>query len=287
MHVSRPVDVLDGGRRQRRPRLPGFWHKQRGRFGPDWRASVQLEKREATDDWLGRGPKVRRHLQPGDSAGLGAFYAEDVVLEDPLSPEPIQGRETVLATAAAFRRAFPDMVWTLIRDPVIASGAIAWEVHAAGTMTGSMPGPDGDIPATGRPFAVDMGHLLDAGAPESTDDHDQGLRAVRMALEMQKAMGPLNQRWETAGISETLHVRIGVNAGVATVGNFGSAERTKYTALGKQVNVAARIQFQCEPGKVPATHRGYWSATRSPACPKGELVLKGLHKPMPAYEVQA
>lgn len=126
------------------------------------------------------------------------------------------------------------------------------------------------------------------GAPESTDDHDQALRAVRMALEIQKAMGPLNQRWETAGISETLHVRIGVNTGVATVGNFGSAERTKYTALGKQVNVAARIQSQCEPGKVLISHPTWLLVRDEITCvPKGELVLKGLHKPMPAYEVQA
>lgn len=93
----------------------------------------------------------------GDSAGLGAFYAEDAVLKDPLAPEPIRGREAVVATAAAFRRAFPDMVWTLTRDPVVASGAIAYEVHIAGTMTGPMPGPDGDIPATGRAFEIDEG----------------------------------------------------------------------------------------------------------------------------------
>lgn len=108
----------------------------------------------------------------GNSAGLGTFYAEDVVLEDPLSPEPIQGREAVLATAAAFRRAFPDMVWTLTRDPVIASGAIAWEVHAAGTMTGPMPGPDAEIPATGRPFAVDMGIFWTLGPDDLiTEEH--------------------------------------------------------------------------------------------------------------------
>lgn len=108
----------------------------------------------------------------GNSAGLGTFYAEDVVLEDPLSPEPIKGREAVLATAAAFRRAFPDMVWTLTRDPVIASGAIAWEVHAAGTMTGPMPGPEAEIPATGRPFAVDMGIFWTLGPDDLiTEEH--------------------------------------------------------------------------------------------------------------------
>ena len=129
--------------------------------------------------------------------------------------------------------------------------------------------------------------LVFFGAPDSTDDHDQALRAVRMAVEMQEAMGPLNERWASAGIPETLQVRMGVNTGVATVGNFGSAERTKYTALGKQVNVAARIQLKCEPGKVLIGHPTWLLVhDQIPCVPKGELVLKGLHKPMPAYEVQ-
>jgi class 3 adenylate cyclase len=126
------------------------------------------------------------------------------------------------------------------------------------------------------------------GAPDFTDDHDQALRAVRMAVEMQAAMGPLNQRWEAAGIPEALTVRMGINTGVATVGNFGSADRTKYTALGKQVNVAARIQSYCEPGKVLLGHTTWLLVRDEIACvPKGELELKGLRKPMPAYEVHA
>jgi class 3 adenylate cyclase len=125
------------------------------------------------------------------------------------------------------------------------------------------------------------------GAPERTDDRDHALRAVRMAAEMQEAMGPLNQRWASAGIPEALAVRIGVNTGIATVGNFGSAERTKYTALGKQVNIAARIQSQCEPGKVLISQATWLLVRDEITCtPVGELTLKGLHKPMPAYEVQ-
>ena len=124
------------------------------------------------------------------------------------------------------------------------------------------------------------------GAPDFTDDHDQALRAVRMAAEMQAAMEPLNQRWAAAGIPETLLVRMGINTGVATVGNFGSAERTKYTALGKQVNIAARIQSHCEPGKVLIGHTTWLLVRDETACiPTGELELKGLRKPMPAYEV--
>ena len=100
----------------------------------------------------------------GDAAGLGAFYAADVILVDPMSPEPIKGREPVLAAASAFRRAFPDMVWTLTGDPIVGSGAIGWELQAAGTMTGPMPGPEGEIPATGKTFAVNMAVFWTLGA---------------------------------------------------------------------------------------------------------------------------
>jgi steroid delta-isomerase-like uncharacterized protein len=103
---------------------------------------------------------VRRYVDiynSGDAAALGVFYAADVVLVDPMSPAAMKGRETVLTAASAFRRAFPDMVWTLKGTPVLGSGAIGWELHATGTMTGPMPGPDGEIPATGKTFAADMG----------------------------------------------------------------------------------------------------------------------------------
>ena len=112
---------------------------------------------------------VRRYVDiynSGDAAALGVFYAADVVLVDPMSTEPTKGREAVVATGSAFRRAFPDMVWTLTGDPVVGSGAIGWELHATGTMTGPMPGPDGEIPATGKTFAVDMGIFWTLG----TDD---------------------------------------------------------------------------------------------------------------------
>jgi steroid delta-isomerase-like uncharacterized protein len=103
---------------------------------------------------------VRKYVDTfnaGDSAALGAFYTEDVLLSDPMSPQPTKGRDAVVATGAAFRRAFPDLVWTLTQEPVVAQGAIAWELCATGTMLGPMPGPGGEIPATGKGFTTDMG----------------------------------------------------------------------------------------------------------------------------------
>ena len=110
---------------------------------------------------------VRKYVDlynSGDAAALGAFYAPDVTLVEPMSPEATKGRETVVATGSAFRRAFPDMVWTLTGDPVVGCrgdrvGAARHRHHDR-----SLPGPDGEIPPTGKAFAVDMGIFWTFGA---------------------------------------------------------------------------------------------------------------------------
>ena len=51
----------------------------------------------------------------------------------------------------------PTCCWRLTREPVVDDETLAWEVHATGTMIGPMPGPDGEIPPSGKGFAMDMG----------------------------------------------------------------------------------------------------------------------------------
>jgi class 3 adenylate cyclase len=60
------------------------------------------------------------------------------------------------------------------------------------------------------------------GAPQSTSDRDQALRAVRMAIEMQATISELRERWAGAGYEFTFHVRMGISTGQASIGNFGS-----------------------------------------------------------------
>jgi class 3 adenylate cyclase len=127
--------------------------------------------------------------------------------------------------------------------------------------------------------------LIFFGAPQQTDDQDHAVRAVRMALEMQRTMMTLNERWRASGITEPLHMRVGINTGLVTVGNFGSPERMKYAVLGKHVNIAARLQAGCEPGKVLLSHATWLLVRDHVACtPKGEQVLKGISKPVVVYQ---
>ena len=82
------------------------------------------------------------------------------------------------------------------------------------------------------------------GAPFShSDDAD---RAVRCALEMQKAMVEINGRNRQENLPE-IKMGVSINTGPVIVGNIGSEKRTKYGVVGHTVNQTARIEEQCGP----------------------------------------
>ncbi len=79
---------------------------------------------------------------------------------------------------------------------------------------------------------------------------------------------------------------MGLNTGLVTIGNFGSSGRMKYAVLGKQVNLAARIQSICEPGKVLVSY-STWLLIQGEigGVPRGEANLKGIARPVQVYEL--
>lgn len=77
------------------------------------------------------------------------------------------------------------------------------------------------------------------GAPEAQPDHAE--RAALAALDMIEALSRLNARWESA-LGEPMGLGIGINTGIARVGNTGSRRKFKYGPLGDTVNVASRVQ---------------------------------------------
>ncbi len=77
------------------------------------------------------------------------------------------------------------------------------------------------------------------GAP--LDDDDKAYRAVNTAVSMQKAMHALRAEFAKEGLPP-VHMRIGIHSGSAVVGNLGSAKRFDYTAIGDDVNLAARLE---------------------------------------------
>ncbi len=78
------------------------------------------------------------------------------------------------------------------------------------------------------------------GAPLDQPDHTE--LAVKCALHMRQKLGELREKWRAEG-RFLLDNGIGINTGMAVVGNIGATgKKMDYTAIGDQVNVAARFQ---------------------------------------------
>lgn len=77
------------------------------------------------------------------------------------------------------------------------------------------------------------------GAP--LEDDDQAYHAVATAIAMQKAMATLREELAKEDLPQ-IRMRIGIHSGSAVVGNLGSAKRFGYTAVGDDVNLAARLE---------------------------------------------
>jgi class 3 adenylate cyclase len=77
------------------------------------------------------------------------------------------------------------------------------------------------------------------GAP--LDEPEHALHAVRASLRCRDRLEALN-REGSAFQGHALHARIGLATGEALVGNIGSRRRFNYTAMGDNVNLAARLE---------------------------------------------
>jgi len=77
------------------------------------------------------------------------------------------------------------------------------------------------------------------GAP--VEDSQHARNAVLAALDMQKALGALNERFAARGWPR-LAIGVGINSGAVRVGDMGSKVRRAYTAMGDAVNVASRLE---------------------------------------------
>ncbi|WP_419421377.1 adenylate/guanylate cyclase domain-containing protein (plasmid) [Legionella sp. D16C41] len=121
------------------------------------------------------------------------------------------------------------------------------------------------------------------GAPyESKND---ALSAIACAIEMQLALKKINTHNMKKSLPN-LTMGIGINTGIAVIGNIGSEKRKQYTAIGSAVNLSSRIQALTLGGQVLISETTRYEG--------GNLVkisghlrvkIKGFNTPIKIYEV--
>ena len=121
------------------------------------------------------------------------------------------------------------------------------------------------------------------GAPIEQPDH--AVRAARTALAMKEALAAFNQQQAQAD-KPVLNVGIGINTGNAVVGNVGSEKRMEYTAIGDNVNLAARLQAIASGDQIiisDSTFRALGAAAHAIALPPAKV--KGKLNPISIYNL--
>ena len=125
------------------------------------------------------------------------------------------------------------------------------------------------------------------GDPHTLGIREDAVQCVKMAIAMQARMGQLQARWRDMGINKAFAIRIGINSGFCDVGNFGSALRMEYTIIGREVNLAARLEQSAEPGEIVISSETYALVQREIAAEARPAVqAKGFAHPIPVYAVR-
>ena len=130
-------------------------------------------------------------------------------------------------------------------------------------------------------FAGD-GIMVFFNDPIPQEDHTE--RAARMALEMQARVRELRPDWFKRGYD--LDLGVGLAAGYATLGTVGFEGRMDYAAIGNVTNLAARLSAEAKGGQVLTNQRTLVKVEDLvEAEPVGELRLKGLSRPVAAFNI--
>jgi adenylate cyclase len=114
---------------------------------------------------------------------------------------------------------------------------------------------------------------------------DPSVRAVRMAVEMRDCIAGLAAQWRKHG--HELGFGMGIAHGYATLGCVGFEGRFQYSVTGTVANLAARLCDQAKSGEILVDSKVHAAVERMAELePAGELALKGLHRPVRAFNVR-
>jgi adenylate cyclase len=112
------------------------------------------------------------------------------------------------------------------------------------------------------------------------------LQAVQAALDMRAAIEVLTEKWSRLG--HDLGFGVGIAHGHATLGTIGFEGRFDYSAIGTVSNVASRLCDEAKPGQILISPRVLMAVEDAVTVePVGEFELKGIRRPVAAYNVVA
>jgi adenylate cyclase len=229
----------------------------------DWNRSLEQRVADQLTE-IERIGRLRRYLAP-QIAELVLASGDDHVLETRRREITVVFCDLRGFTAFA-ETAEPEEVTTVLREY---HGCVGPLIHK--------------FEGTLERFAGD-GVMIVFNAPLPCPDPSP--RAVRMAIEMRQGIAELGAKWRKNG--HELGFGVGIAQGYATVGPIGFEGRFDYTAIGTVVNLAARLCGEARSGQI-LVDRKVHAAIEALADLEaaGELTLKGLHRPIPAFNVRA
>ncbi|ATZ67523.1 MULTISPECIES: adenylate/guanylate cyclase domain-containing protein [Acinetobacter] len=127
--------------------------------------------------------------------------------------------------------------------------------------------------------------LIFFGDPNSQGTEQDAKSCVEMAIAMRQQMKLLRERWKKMGYP-ALHIRMGISTGYCHVGNYGASHRMAYTIVGRDVNLAARLQSAAEVDEILIADDTHQLIKNEFLCvPKVPIYLKGIQGPVKTWQV--
>lgn len=128
--------------------------------------------------------------------------------------------------------------------------------------------------------------LIFFGDPGTKGAKEDAVACVSMAIDMRKQMQVMRQKWKSMGVEKPLHIRMGITTGYCHVGNFGSETRMDYTIIGRDANLASRLQNAADVDEILISNDTYLLVRDRIMCrEKGVVRLRGINNPVQVWEV--
>jgi class 3 adenylate cyclase/CheY-like chemotaxis protein len=222
----------------------------------EWRVAEQVEQ-------IGRMDRLRRFLPP---------QVADLVVAGWGGADPLESHRRDVTVVFGDLRGFTSFAETAEPEEVI---TVLREYHTAiGQLVLRFEG-------TLERFVGD-GVLVLFNDPLLQQDHAE--RAVRLSLHMRERIHALAEGWRERG--HELGFGVGIARGDATLGSVGFEHRLEYSVIGTVPNLACRLCGEAKSDQILLSQKLFASVHgKIEANPIGDLMLKGFHRPIPAFEL--